>query len=442
DVLSATGKDSHLPGPIIRITPNELHIRDIDFYDQLYRRENKLDKYPGQTKGFGVPGVLVASDSREVHRHRRLPLAPYFSKKSVAEMSGDIEERLKILCKRMSDSSTTGNPMPLGLAFVALTTDIISKYALADCYHLLERDDLGADYHQLLVGFVHSCHFIKHFTWLYNFIQGLPDPVVLWLQPSLRLAFKIMNNMEKDVDALNKHFKYNPNGPEPGIFAGLLRSNLPPSEKAAERMSSEGMGLLVAGSETTAQTLSVTTYHILANPGIVNELRKQLEIAMPEACTLPSLANLEAIPYLYACVQEGLRLSYGISGRLMRVAHHPIEFQDWTIPPGVAVGMSTIFMHDDETVFPDHKSFKPERWLENWEDGVRLDKYLTAFGKGDRHCIGMNLAYAELYMTIATVFRQFDLELFDTERSTVEFYRDYFNSFPKHGCDGVKVLVK
>ena len=180
--------------------------------------------------------------------------------------------------------------------------------------------------------------------------------------------------MEKDVDALNKHIKYNPNGPEPGIFAGLLRSNFPPSEKVAERMSSEGMGLLVAGSETTAQTLSVTTYHVLANPGIVNELRKQLEIATPEACTLPSLANLEAIPYLYACVQEGLRRSYGISGRLMRVAHHPIEYQDWIIPPGVAVGMSTVFMRDDETVFPDHKSFKPERWLEKWEDGVRLDK--------------------------------------------------------------------
>ena len=199
----------------------------------------------------------------------------------------------------------------------------------------------------------------------------------------------LCQKMETDVDALNKHFKYNPNGPEPGIFAGLLKSNLPPQEKAAERMSSEGMGLLVAGSETTAQTLSVTTYHILANPNIVTELRKQLEIAMPEAETLPSLANLEAIPYLYACVQEGLRLSYGISGRLMRVAHHPIEYQDWTIPPGVAVGMSTVFMHDDETVFPDHKSFKPERWLENREDGVRLEKYLTAFGKGDRQCIGM-----------------------------------------------------
>ncbi|KAI4254729.1 MAG: hypothetical protein L6R42_007068, partial [Xanthoria sp. 1 TBL-2021] len=428
--------------PIIRVNPNELHIQDTDFYDQLYRRENKLDKYPGQTIMFGVPGVLVASDSHEVHRRRRLPLAPFFSKKSVADMSGDIEERLKALACRIREFQNTATAMPLGLGYIALTTDIISKYALADCYYLLEREDLGADYHQLLVGFVHSCHFIRHFTWLFNFIQALPGPVVLCLQPSLKLAHRITKKMEMDIHSLKKRLEGKPTGPEPGIFAALLGSNLPPQEKSADRMSSEGMGLLVAGSETTAQTLSITTYHMLANPDILAELRKQLENAIPEAGTLPPLAELEAVPYLYACVQEGLRLSYGISGRLMRVSHSPLEYQDWIIPPGVAVGMTTVFMHDDKAVFPDHRVFKPERWLEKREDGVRLDKYLTAFGKGDRQCIGMNLAHAELYMTIATIFRQFNLELIATDRSTVEYYRDYFNSFPKNGCDGVKVLVK
>lgn len=181
-----------MPGPIIRINPNELHIQDTDFYDQLYRRENKLDKYPGQTKMFGVPEVLVASDSHEVHRRRRLPLAPFFSRKAVSEMLCVIEERLKALSGRIRDFQNNGTAMPLGLGYVALTTDIISEYALADCYHVLEREDLGADYHQLLVGFVHSCHFIRHFTWLFNFVQALPDPVLLWLQPSLKLARNIM----------------------------------------------------------------------------------------------------------------------------------------------------------------------------------------------------------------------------------------------------------
>ncbi|KAL8690123.1 MAG: hypothetical protein Q9224_004482 [Gallowayella concinna] len=411
-------------GPIVRINPNELHIKDTEFYDQLYRRENKLDKYPGQTKMFGVPNVHFTSELYEVHRLRRLPLAPYFSKKSVAEMSRFIEERLNVLCRRIRDCHTN-------------------------------------DYHQLLVGFVHSCHFIRHFTWLFNLMQSLPDFVILRLQPSLRLANKIMKKMETDIHSLSKRLEIGSPKAEPGIFVGLLESNLPSEDKVADRMSREGMALLVAGSETTAQTLSITTYHIMANSGVVTELRKQLESAIPQADVLPPLAQLEAIPYLHACVQEGLRISYGISGRLMRVSKNPIEYRDWVIAPGTPVGMSTVFMHDDETVFPDHRAFKPERWLEKREDGTRLDKYLTSFGKGDRQCIGMkwvcsphilwlhvtdepfsSLAQAELYMTIASIFRQFDLELFETERSTVEYYRDYFNSFPKSDCDGVKVLVK
>lgn len=195
--------------------------------------------------------------------------------------------------------------------------------------------------------------------------------------------------METDVGSLVKRREKEPHKPEPGIFVSILESNLPQQDKVADRMSREGMSLLVAGSETTAQTLSITTYHILANPNVLAELRAQLKHAIAEPENLLPLAQLEAIPYLYACVQEGLRISYGISGRLMRVSKKPIQYRDWVIPAGVPVGMCTVFMHDDETVFPDHKAFKPERWLEKREDGTRLDKYLTSFGKGDRQCIGM-----------------------------------------------------
>ena len=45
-------------------------------------------------------------------------------------------------------------------------------------------------------------------------------------------------------------------------------------------------------------------------------------------------------------------------------------------------------------------------------------------------------------MTIATIFRRFGLELFETDRATVEYARDYFNPFPENGADGVKVVVK
>ena len=139
----------------------------------------------------------------------------------------------------------------------------------------------------------------------------------------------------------------------------------------------------------TPSFLQTVTYHLLANPEKLAKLREALVQSIPDSNTIPPLGQLEAIPYLHACVQEGLRLAYGTSNRLTRVSRTPIKYRDWDIPAGVPVGMTTIFMHNDESIFPDHKAFKPERWLEKRKDGVRLERYLTSFGRGTRQCLGI-----------------------------------------------------
>ncbi|KAL9017054.1 MAG: hypothetical protein Q9185_005608 [Variospora sp. 1 TL-2023] len=429
-------------GPIVRINPHELHIQDIEFYNVLYRRENKLDKFPSQIAMFGIPGSHFATVSHDLHRARRAPLAPYFSKKSVMDMSSVIQEKVEALCRRMSQHQAQVKPMPLGLGFAAMTTDIISRHALGDCYDLLERDDFGVDHHHNVVGFIDSCHFIKHWTSLFFFMQTLPDAVTLWLNPRMKLTMDIINRMQGDIKSIMKGIEDQSYKSKPSVFEGLLTSSLPPQERTLDRLVKEGMALIVAGSETTAQTLSITTYHLLANPDKLAKLRSTLCASMPDPNAPPSLAQLESNPYLVACVQEGLRLAYGTAGRLARVSKEPIKYGAFVIPPGVPVGMDTVSMHNDETAFPDHASFIPERWLEKREDGKRLDKYFTSFGKGTRQCLGINLAYTELYMTIGTIFRRFELELFETTRETVQYGTDYFNAFPEKGRDGVKVTIK
>lgn len=145
---------------------------------------------------FGMPGIFFTTETHELHRQRRSPYSPFFSRKSISDMSDFITDRLETLCRRLRDSEKQRVPMPLGVGYIALTTDIISKYALADCYHLLERDDLGSAYHHLFLGFIQSCHFIKHLTFVFNLMQALPDPVMLWLRPSLRLAMQLMKVFE------------------------------------------------------------------------------------------------------------------------------------------------------------------------------------------------------------------------------------------------------
>lgn len=195
--------------------------------------------------------------------------------------------------------------------------------------------------------------------------------------------------MHVNVKSIMKGMEEKSYKPNPSVFEGLLTSALPPQEKSLDRLVKEGMALIIAGSEATAQTLSITTYHLLANPDKLAKLRATLHDSVPDPNAPPSLARLESNPYLVACVQEGLRLAYGISGRLARVSKEAIRYGDWVVPPGTPVGMDSVSMHNDETVFPEHDSFIPERWLEKREDGKRLEKYFTSFGKGTRQCLGM-----------------------------------------------------
>lgn len=83
-----------------------------------------------------------------------------------------------------------------------------------------------------------------------------------------------------------------------------------------------------------------------------------------------------------------------------------MKYNDWVIPPGVCdpcrfpsdslvdyrpqvpVGMTGLFIHHNEDIFPDSQSFIPERWMDPTQRKA-LEKYLVAFSKGSRQCIGI-----------------------------------------------------
>ncbi|KAI8253328.1 Exopolygalacturonase X-1 [Colletotrichum sp. SAR 10_77] len=132
------------------------------------------------------------------------------------------------------------------------------------------------------------------------------------------------------------------------------------------------------------------------------------------------------LPYLTSVIREGLRISYGVTTRLPRIAHHDIQYGAYVIPAGTPVSETPYFVLMHPSVFPEPQTFRPERWLEAEKQGKRLDKYLVSFGKGSRQCLGMNLAYAELYLATATVVRRFDWEMFETTLDDVVCKHDFF----------------
>jgi cytochrome P450 len=107
------------------------------------------------------------------------------------------------------------------------------------------------------------------------------------------------------------------------------------------------------------------------------------------------------------------------------------SFDNHFLPSGTIVGMSSWMMHRDPEVFPDPMKFDPERWLQSTEQTQRLNHNMVPFGRGSRQCVGMPLAYAEVYVMLGTMFRRFprELRVCNTTPETMADYEDWFSSY-------------
>jgi len=175
------------------------------------------------------------------------------------------------------------------------------------------------------------------------------------------------------------------------IFHQLLDPNAAEGHVVpnVEDLTDEMFTILTAAAETTGHTMTMTTYYVLSNPIIHQTLVAELKTAFPDKKTNLDYLTLEKLPYLTAVIKEGLRLSYGVVGRLPRVIEtDEAIFNGYHVPKGTTVGMSSWMMNRNPDNYPDPDKFDPERWT-NPEVAKQLDKYFVPFSRGSRQCVGM-----------------------------------------------------
>ncbi len=85
--------------------------------------------------------------------------------------------------------------------------------------------------------------------------------------------------------------------------------------------------------------------------------------------------------------------------------------------------MSSILVHKSASIFDDPDTFNPGRWME--KDSKELEQWLVSFSRGPRSCLGINLAWCELYLALATTLRKFDMTLDGSTKENL-IWRDCF----------------
>ncbi|EHL02834.1 putative Trichodiene oxygenase [Glarea lozoyensis 74030] len=134
-----------LTSPVLRISPNELHIIDADFYDVLFS-QSRRNKAPTWSQAFGNPDSIFGTIDHHQHRIRRAPLNPYFSKGSIRTLEPLIREDISRLVSVFRDYQKTKEPVPLKAAFAALTSDIVTQF----CF-MMQSDYIEADGFNVMV---------------------------------------------------------------------------------------------------------------------------------------------------------------------------------------------------------------------------------------------------------------------------------------------------
>ncbi|RAL03205.1 cytochrome P450 [Aspergillus ibericus CBS 121593] len=434
-------------GPIIRISPDEIHIRDSSFFEEMFSNSLPWDKLEHLQYRFNNSTGTFSTPKHDAHRPRRAALNPFFSKRTIANATPMMQEKLYQLCDRLR-SEYKGREKILRLDWLwgCIAADIIVQYCFNEGYGFIDAPDFRSPFIQAMFDLLDVVHVVVQFPWVGAIINALPEKLVEAVQPGMKSVNHYNREMASQISQIiaQKANGTTKESQRKTVFNTLLDSGLPPEETSLSRLQHEAITVIGAGFETTRYALAVASYHILSTPSIYNRLREELFTAIPDPSNFPPLSELEKLPYLTGCLQECIRLSYGIVQRSPRTTgRFPLVYKTWTMPPGTIISMDNYSVSHDEEIFPDSFTFKPDRWLNDplAPDGRKLTRYLVSFGRGTRSCLGINLAYAEMYISLANVYRNFEFELFETGRESVDCYRDMFLPHAKPGTQGVRVKV-
>lgn len=199
-------------------------------------------------------------------------------------------------------------------------------------------------------------------------------------------------------------------GEDPGDLLSMLMSARDEDDGSGMsdlQLRDEIATLMLAGHETTANTLSWTWMLLSQNPDAEAKLHAELDEVL--AGRLPTTDDLPRLPYANAVTKESMRLYPPVS-LLGRESVEDTEIGSYLIPQGCVVMLSQWVMHHSPKYFDDAEAFQPERWLGDLEKQLPRGVYFP-FGDGPRICIGKGFALMEAVLILATVAQQYRLTL-------------------------------
>ncbi|KAJ4188492.1 hypothetical protein NW755_006654 [Fusarium falciforme] len=284
---------------------------------------------------------------RDPHQHaaRRRLFARAFSNNSLlTHWEPEIRQKTQLAVAKIKNDAQNGSADILKW-WTLMATDVIAHLSFGESFRMLELGKqtpyIDAIQAALLCGVARN-----ELSWIFPILRHLPFKGIRDIVNADNVVFehgaKAVQNMSSASDGLSTA----------NLFSQMLAQaqGQEKTEIKDSTVRTEAGNLIVAGSDTTAITLTYLAWAVLSQP----RLQAALEL---EVCGLsPSLTfdELKSAPLLNSVIEETLRLYGAAPGALPRVVPGKgLSVRGYFIPPGTVVSTQAYTLHRDSTVFPD-----------------------------------------------------------------------------------------
>jgi cytochrome P450 len=205
---------------------------------------------------------------------------------------------------------------------------------------------------------------------------------------------------------------YRSSGEDRGDLISMLMSARDDDTGAAmsdRQLRDEATTLVIAGSETTGNTIAWACYLLAKHPRVQERLQEEADRVLDGADA--DYETLSMLPFTRAVITEALRL-YSPVWILPRRALADVELGGYPLRAGSRIFFSPYALNRDARLHRDPDRFDPDRWATDYS---RSDLRATffPFGQGIRNCIGEGFAWTESTLLLSAVAARWQLRLAD-----------------------------
>ncbi|KAJ5691987.1 hypothetical protein N7462_001410 [Penicillium macrosclerotiorum] len=383
-------------GPTVRTSLTQIDICDINAAREIYKTKSRFpkSKWYHTLVSNNIRTVFSTTDT-QFHSSRRRLLASPISDSSLTRFEPLISNRVQIAIDRIGEEMKDRGAADVFKWWLFMATDVIGELSFGESFRMLEAGKKTQ--YSLDLEYVSNLQPIRTtFPLLVQAAAWLPLPII---NRTAAVGKRIGLYASQSIERYKKMIDENPADPKPTLFTKLFDAEK--SRLTHEDIRQEAQGYIVAGSDTTAVTLTYLVYAVTRHPQIQEKL-------VAELATIPQPVydrELRSLPYLNQIIKETLRLYTAVPFGLPRMTpSEGAHFNGYFVPGGTTVSSQAYSLHRDPEIFPEPYSFRPERWELPTKE---MKDASLPFGGGARICLGMHLALIELRLASAFFFREY-----------------------------------